>query len=106
MSKLLYSTENLSEKAVEKLVAFRDLIIKWNENINIVSSKDVPNIWMRHIIDSLQITPFLGSINKLADMGAGIGFPSIPLAIACPELNIFAIEPNSKKVKMYLQKWV
>ncbi len=103
MAELLYDPESVPERGLEKLKKFEELLTKWNQNMNIVSPKDIPLIWTRHILDSLQMIPFLKGANKLADMGAGIGFPSIPIAIACPEINIFAIEPHNKKVSLFTQ---
>jgi 16S rRNA (guanine527-N7)-methyltransferase len=97
MSDLLFNPDVLAPEAMEKLKSFEALLLKWNKKLNIVSANNESLIWNRHILDSLQLIPFLGSANKVADMGSGIGFPSIPLALACPNLDVFAIEVNKKK---------
>ena len=81
----------------EKLKVLSELISHWGENYHIVSQHDQESIWRRHIVDCLQIVPFVKSYTTLMDVGAGFGFPTIPLAIACPELKITVIEPNLKK---------
>ncbi len=103
MSKLLFNLETLDENVLEKLKAYEAFLTKWNANINIVSAGNTSKIWERHIVDSLQILPFLDNSVKLADMGCGIGLPALPIAIARPEINVFAIEPNNKKAALVSQ---
>ncbi len=100
MSELLFNPDSLDESDLKKLKIFETLLTKWNNNLNLVSSSNTPHIWNRHIVDCLQLLPLLGSIEKLADMGTGIGLPSIPLAIVRPDINIFAIEHHQKKVAL------
>ncbi len=97
MSGLLFDIETLEEDKIQKLKVFEQHLKKWNEQINLVSNSNSQIIWIRHILDSLQLIPLLTKVNKIADMGTGIGLPSLPLAIACPEIIFFAIEPNRKK---------
>jgi 16S rRNA (guanine527-N7)-methyltransferase len=97
MSNLLFNPDSLPEKALEKLRAVEDLYSKWNKSLNLVSEHDQDKLWERHIVDSLQSIPLFKDVNKLADMGSGVGFPSVPLAIACPDMDVFAIEPILKK---------
>ncbi len=97
MSNLLIDPDTLPEKVQEKLRAAEELYTKWNKSLNLVSDQDQNKMWERHIVDSLQSIPFLKDVSKLADMGSGVGFPSVPLAIACPDMDVFAIEPIQKK---------
>ena len=69
-----------------------EILHRWNKNLNLVSKQDEDAIWERHIVDSLQIIPFFEDVNKLADMGSGPGLPSLPLAIAKPDIDFFAID--------------
>jgi 16S rRNA (guanine527-N7)-methyltransferase len=100
MSNLLFDPETLPEKAKDKLRAAEDLYSKWNKGLSLFSENDAGKIWERHIVDSLQSIPHLGDASKLADMGSGYGFPAVPLAIACPDLDVFAIEPIQKKCSL------
>ena len=100
MNELLLNPSKLDEKIQKKLRSLEAIYRRWNKNLNLVSKQDEPAIWERHIVDSLQIIPFLNDVNKLADMGAGVGLPSLPLAIACPDIDFFAIEPIQKKCAM------
>lgn len=97
MSNLLLDPNSLPEKSQEKLRAVEELYTKWNKSINLVSEQDKDKIWIRHIVDSLQSIPLLHDVHKLADMGSGVGFPAVPIAIARPEIDVFAIEPIQKK---------
>jgi 16S rRNA (guanine527-N7)-methyltransferase len=103
MSDLLFSPETLDKPVVQKLKTLEVLLQKWNKNLNLVSTNSSNNIWSRHITDCLQLIPFLGKVYKLADMGTGVGLPSIPLAITCPDINIFAIEHHQKKTALLSQ---
>ena len=97
MNSLLIDPSKLDDKIQKKLRALEAIYRRWNKNLNLVSKQDEPTIWERHIVDSLQIIPFFEGVNKLADMGAGVGLPSLPLAIARPDIDFFAIEPIQKK---------
>jgi 16S rRNA (guanine527-N7)-methyltransferase len=97
MNGLLIAPETFDEKIQSKLRVLEAIYRRWNKNLNLVSQQDEALIWERHIVDSLQLIPFFNEVNKLADMGAGPGLPSLPLAIACPDIDFFAIEPNQKK---------
>jgi 16S rRNA (guanine527-N7)-methyltransferase len=97
MNGLLIDPSTFDEKVQNKLRILEGIYRRWNKNLNLVSQQDEALIWERHIVDSLQLIPFFHEVNKLADMGAGPGLPSLPLAIACPDIDFFAIEPNQKK---------
>jgi 16S rRNA (guanine527-N7)-methyltransferase len=100
MGNLLQEPTKLEEKTIQKLRDLEILLKKWNKNVNLVSEGDEPAIWDRHILDSLQPMPFFREVNKLADMGSGVGLPSVPLAIANPDIDVFAIEPKQKKAAL------
>ncbi len=97
MGNLLLDPSIFDEKIILKLREVETFLRKWNKNINLVSEADEAAIWERHIVDSLQIMPFFKEVNKLADMGSGIGLPAVPLAIANPDIDVFAIEPKQKQ---------
>jgi 16S rRNA (guanine527-N7)-methyltransferase len=97
MNGLLIDPAQFDEKIQKKLHELEAIYRRWNKNINLVSKHDEVAIWERHIVDSLQVIPFFQDVNKLADMGAGVGLPSLPLAIARPDIDFFAIEPIQKK---------
>jgi 16S rRNA (guanine527-N7)-methyltransferase len=100
MANLLLDPARFDDKTLQKLRDLETLLRKWNKNINLVSETDEVHLWDRHIVDSLQLIPYLRDVNKLADMGSGPGLPSVPLAIACPDIDVFAIEPKQKQAAL------
>ncbi|MXV45144.1 16S rRNA (guanine(527)-N(7))-methyltransferase RsmG [Saccharibacter sp. 17.LH.SD] len=73
---------SVSRETQEKLEAFSSLLEQWNRRINLVSPRDIPHLWSRHIGDSLQLTSFIPEKAHIADLGSGGGFPGLILAIA------------------------
>lgn len=74
---------NLSESAIASLETFADLLLRWNRTVNLIARSDEPNLWDRHIADSLQLIPYLTPFPARAiDLGSGGGFPGLILAIA------------------------
>lgn len=113
----------LSADVLEKLYAFADLVVETKEYGNLISEKDSQKFLSRHIADSLVPYIYIGklvdpsaapqddtaafraeALSKLkgkrwADMGAGAGCPSFPLAIVMPEVQFYAVEPRNKRVQ-------
>ena len=74
----------------------------WNLKINVVSRKDIDELYLRHVLHSLgvaKIQPFLPS-SKILDVGTGGGFPGIPLAILYPEVQFYLVDSIGKKIKV------
>ena len=100
MENLLQDPAKFDDKTLQKLREVEHFLRKWNKNINLVSEKDEPMVWERHIVDSVQLMPFFKDVNKLADMGSGVGLPAVPIAISCPDIDVFAIEPKQKQAAL------
>lgn len=76
---------------------------EWNEKINVISRKDIDNLYPNHILHSLAIAAFLGELQegtRFVDLGTGGGFPGIPLAIYYPECQFHLIDRIGKKIKV------
>jgi 16S rRNA (guanine527-N7)-methyltransferase len=93
---------DLSPDQIEKFEKLADVYKDWNAKINVVSRKDVDEIYLRHVLHSLAIGNFIqfkpGS--KLIDVGTGGGFPGIPLAILFPEVKFTLVDSIAKKIKV------
>jgi 16S rRNA (guanine527-N7)-methyltransferase len=92
----------LSDGSIAKLQALPELYREWNAQINVVSRKDLDNLWERHIAHSLvlgHVLPLKAGL-RVADIGTGGGFPGSPLAIAFPEVEWVLVDSMAKKIKV------
>jgi len=85
-----------------KLLAFRDLLLKWNKTYNLTALRDPEQAVSHHLLDSLAILPHVGG-GALLDVGSGGGLPGIPLAIARPELEVTLVDAVQKKTTFLQQ---
>jgi len=92
----------LPAEAQQKLLAFRDLLLKWNKTYNLTALRDPQQAVSHHLLDSLAILPHVGAGNLL-DVGSGGGLPGIPLAIARPELSVSMVDTVQKKTTFLQQ---
>ena len=100
--RLLQATQTIglpvSSDQIEQLVAYVDLLEKWNRAYNLTAIKDRGEILDRHLIESLSIAPFLSG-NSRVDVGTGAGLPGIPLAIIEPNVHYVLLDSNGKKTR-------
>lgn len=85
-------------EAQAKLLAYLELLAKWNRAYNLTAVRDPVEMVARHLLDALAVLPFVHGMT-LADLGSGAGLPGIPLAIARPDLAVTLIESNGKKAR-------
>jgi 16S rRNA (guanine527-N7)-methyltransferase len=93
---------NCNEEMLSSLLAYIDLLKKWNSAYNLLGGNESDSLVSRHILDSLSINPYLEG-NIIADIGAGAGLPGIPLAILNPDKNFVLIDSNGKKTRFMFQ---
>lgn len=80
-----------------RLSRYADLLLRWNNRINLVSPGDLEHLWQRHILDSLQLAPLLPAAPaRIVDFGSGAGFPGLILAI-CTDHAVTLIESDNRK---------
>ena len=90
----------ITEEQLNKLELFYDLLIKWNDLINLTRITKKEDVYLKHFYDSLTLTKVvnLNNINTLCDVGTGAGFPGIVLKILYPNLKITLIDSLQKRV--------
>ncbi len=93
---------HLSAKQIEQFTALDALYHDWNSKINVISRKDIDNLYEHHILHSLAIAKYITfrEGTNVLDFGTGGGFPGIPLAIFFPEANFKLIDGTGKKVRV------
>jgi 16S rRNA (guanine527-N7)-methyltransferase len=90
----------LSSQALEKFERYYELLIEWNEKMNLTAITDKPSVYVKHFFDSLS-PAFYYDFSKslsLCDVGAGAGFPSIPLKICFPHLKLSIVDSLQKRI--------
>lgn len=93
----------LSEQQLKQFAMMGELYPEWNANINVISRKDIDNLYPNHILHSLVIASFLKELTpgtSFMDLGTGGGFPGIPLAVMYPQCHFHLIDRIAKKLKV------
>lgn len=90
----------VSRETEQRLDAFVDLLLQWQQRMNLVASSTLPHIWTRHIADSLQLIDLAPDARVWVDLGSGGGFPGVPIACALadkPGATVHLVESVGKK---------
>ena len=93
---------SLDEALAPALLAYRDLLVRWNRVYNLSAVRDPAAMVPRHLLDSLAVLPWLAP-GPLLDVGTGPGLPGIPIALAQPQRAVTLLESNGKKIRFLRQ---
>ena len=102
MDTILKYYPDLSSIQLSQFTALNDLYRVWNEQINVISRKDIDNLYEHHVLHSLSIKEVINFRpgSSILDLGCGGGFPGIPLAIMFPDVDFHLVDSVGKKLKV------
>ncbi len=93
----------LEDHQIERLIAYLELLVKWNQSYNLTAITDPQKMLSYHLLDSLSILKWCAHCGHALDVGSGAGLPGIPLAIAAPACNWTLLDSNGKKTRFMQQ---
>lgn len=93
---------DFTDQQLQQFTALKNLYKNWNEKINVISRKDIDEIYLHHILHSLSIAAIINfnAKTQVIDIGCGGGFPGIPLAIFFPDVQFHLVDSIGKKLKV------
>ena len=98
MKELFNSFPNLTNRQIAQFESLNNLYREWNSKINVISRKDIDNLYTHHVLHSLAIAKYIhfAEGTRIMDVGTGGGFPGIPLAILFPDVHFVLLDSIRK----------
>lgn len=102
MDEILKYFPNLTPEQIAQFEKLEEVYTDWNAKINVISRKDIQELYTKHVLHSLGIAKVMEFLPgaSIMDVGTGGGFPGIPLAILYPDTNFYLIDVIAKKIKV------
>ena len=90
----------LSDKQIEQFKKYFELLVEWNEKMNLTAITDFESVYLKHFYDSISAAFYFDftTVKTVCDVGAGAGFPSLPIKICFPHLNITIVDSLNKRI--------
>lgn len=88
----------LTKEQIEQFYKYMELLLEWNEKINLTAITEPKEVILKHFVDSLTIVKYIENGTSLVDMGTGAGFPGIPLKILRPDIKITLVDSLNKRI--------
>ena len=91
----------LSSQQIQQYEQYYELLVEWNQKMNLTAITEREEVYLKHFFDSITATfyfPFHGQNLRLCDVGAGAGFPSIPIKIAFPNIHVTIVDSLNKRI--------
>lgn len=91
----------LSEKQIQQFRRYFDILVEWNEKMNLTAITDEPSVYLKHFYDSISASFHFDftKVTTVCDVGAGAGFPSLPIKICYPHLHITIVDSLNKRIQ-------
>lgn len=91
----------LSEKQIQQFHRYFEILVEWNEKMNLTAITDEPSVYLKHFYDSISASFHFDftKVTTVCDVGAGAGFPSLPIKICYPHLHITIVDSLNKRIQ-------
>ena len=89
----------INDDQIDKFYEYMNLLLEWNQKMNLTAITDCREIIIKHFVDSLTIEKYIEKDSYLVDVGTGAGFPGIPLKILREDLNVVLLDSLNKRIK-------